>query len=158
MTANNNIIQVTLDEATIRYRNPEIKHEREMAITDLLYQNHFIPATLAGKGPYALHLSAVDQKLFMSVQCVEHSDSAQTIILSMRSFRKLIKDYFMMWEAYSAGIRTHTPEKLQALDMGRRAIHNEGAELLIKMLATDAEIDFNTARRLFTLICILHLN
>ncbi len=151
------IIELTLDEATIRYRNPEIKHEREMAITDLLHQNRFEPLELKGKGPYKLHLSAVDQRLFMSVKSSIDEGEAQTIILSMRGFRKLIKDYFMMWEAYSEGISTHTSEKLQALDMGRRAMHNEGAELLISSLEHQVAVDLDTARRIFTLICILHL-
>ncbi|MDG1286484.1 MAG: UPF0262 family protein [Rickettsiales bacterium] len=151
------IIEVTLDEATIRYRNPEIKHEREMAITDLLHQNSFKPHELKGKGPYKLHLSSVDQRLFMSVKSNADEGEGQTIILSMRSFRKLIKDYFMMWEAYSDGISTHTPEKIQALDMGRRAVHNEGAEMLISSLESQVEVCLDTARRIFTLICILHL-
>ena len=152
------INELTLDEATIRYRNPEIKYEREMAITDLLHKNSFKPHGLEGQGPYKLHLSAVDQRLFMSVDAQGKTMNSQTIILSMRGFRKLIKDYFMMWEAYSEGISTHTPEKLQALDMGRRAIHNEGADTLIAALKKEVEVDFETARRLFTLICILHLN
>ncbi len=152
------ISNITLDEQTIRYRNPEIKHEREMAITDLLHKNSFKPHKLAGQGPYELHLSAVDQRLFISVEAQAGAKDSQTIILSMRGFRKLIKDYFMMWEAYSAGISTHTPEKLQALDMGRRAVHDEGADMLVNNLKQEVELDANTARRIFTLICILHLN
>lgn len=152
------ICEVTLDEQTISYRNPEIKHEREMAITDLLHANNFAPHELTGNGPYKLHISAVDQRLFMNVKPAKGALASHTIILSMRGFRKLIKDYFMMWEAYSAGISTHTPEKLQALDMGRRAVHDEGAKMLIHGLKNDVELDVNTARRIFTLICILHLN
>lgn len=152
------ISQITLDEQTIRYRNPEVKYEREMAITDLLHHNSFKPHQLVGQGPYELHLSAVDQRLFIAVEAQSSAKESQTIILSMRGFRKLIKDYFMMWEAYSAGISTHTPEKLQALDMGRRAVHDEGAEMLVHSLKGEVELDVDTARRLFTLICILHLN
>lgn len=150
------ITSLTLDEATIRYRNPEIKHEREMAITDLLHQNHFKPLADI-TGPFSLHISAVDQRLFMNVKPKEDAEDDITIILSMRGFRRLIKDYFMMWEAYSEGLATHTPEKLQALDMGRRAVHDDGANTLINGLKKDVEIDHQTARRLFTLICILHI-
>ena len=152
-----NIADLSLDETTIRYRNPEIAHEREMAITDLLHKNLFKPHHLAVEGPYKLHISAVDQRLFMNIEAHEEPSDSQTIILSMRGFRKVIKDYFMIWEAYSDGIASHTPEKLQALDMSRRAIHNEGAELLTSALAKEVEVDFDTSRRLFTLICILHL-
>lgn len=152
------LTSVTLDEATIRYRNPEIQHEREMAIRDLLHENEFLPHALADQGPYRLHLSAVDQRLFMNVHGQENSDENHTIILPTGGFRKLIKDYFLMWEAYSKGLSTHTPEKIQALDMGRRAVHDEGAKKLQTQLSADVTIDFNTARRLFTLICILHLN
>ena len=151
------IIELTLDEATIRYRNPEVKYEREMAITDLLHKNSFLPLNMQSKGPYKVHISAVDQKLFMSVTAETDANNSHTIIISMRGFRKLIKDYFMMWEAYSAGLSTHTPEKLQALDMGRRAVHDEGSEMLIGSIKHEVEMDMNTARRIFTLICILHL-
>lgn len=151
------IAELTLDEATIRYRNPEIAHEREMAITDLLHHNAFRPLNMKESGPYKLHISAVDQRLFMSVKPVEEEAEDYTIILSMRGFRKVIKDYFLIWEAYSAGLSTHTPEKLQALDMGRRAVHDEGAELLKTSLRQEVELDFDTARRIFTLICILHI-
>lgn len=152
------INDVTLDEATIRYRNPEIKHEREMAITDLLHENHFKPIEIPDDGPYQLHLSAVDQRLFMGIKPTKGKLAAHTVILSMRGFRKLIKDYFMMWESYSEAVATHTPEKLQAIDMGRRAIHDEAAELLMQTVKEEIEMDMNTARRIFTLICILHLN
>lgn len=151
------IVELTLDEATIRYRNPEVKYEREMAINDLLHQNSFAPKNIEIKGPYKLHISAVDQKLFMSVKSDTDESNPYTIIISMRGFRKLIKDYFLMWEAYSEGLATHTPEKLQALDMGRRAVHNEGSEMLMDSIKHEVEMDMNTARRIFTLICILHL-
>jgi uncharacterized protein (UPF0262 family) len=149
------ITAVTLDDNVIRYHNSEIRYERETAITDLLEKNHFVPLSVA-KGSYNLHLSAIEERLNMNIECAETSEKLD-IPISMQSFRRLMKDYFLIWESYSAAMRGATVEQLEAIDMGRRALHNEGAELLMRQLQGKVEMDFDTARRLFTLICVLHI-
>ncbi len=155
MSATPHISRVTLD-GNIRYSDPAILQEREMAITDLLRENVFTLTNTALAAPYALHLSAAEGRLMLDI--ASESDPAPTRIqISLQPFRRLIKDYFMIWESYAEAIRTANPERLEAIDMGRRGVHNEGAEMLQKQLAAGVVIDFCTARRLFTLLCVLHI-
>ena len=155
MAASPHIHALTLD-SNIRYSDPAILQEREMAVTDLLRENVFVLKDAKLPAPYALHLSAAEQRLLMDIRSGEEENPLR-IQISLQPFRRLIKDYFLVWESYAEAIRSATPERLEAIDMGRRGLHNEGAELLSKQLAPSAEIDFDTARRLFTLICVLHI-
>ncbi len=151
---NARLIDVVLDE-TIGRATPDIEHERAVAIYDLVEENSFQPVGDANGGPYKLKLSLVDARL---VFAVTREDDAAVIthILSLSPFRRVIKDYFMICESYYEAIRTSTPSQIEAIDMGRRGIHNEGSETLRERLAGKIDVDFDTARRLFTLICVLH--
>jgi uncharacterized protein (UPF0262 family) len=148
------LTDVVLDE-TIGRSTPDVEHERAVAIYDLIEENVFQPVGDPEGGPYKLKLSLVEARLVFSVS--RRNDSPViTHILSLTPFRRVIKDYFMICESYYEAIRTSTPSQIEAIDMGRRGIHNEGSETLRERLAGKIEIDFDTARRLFTLICVLH--
>lgn len=148
------LIDVELDESIGR-STPDIEHERAVAIFDLIEENSFQPANDEGNGPYRLKLSLIDSKL---VFAVSHEDGAPVVthILSLTPFRRIVKDYFMVCESYYEAIRTATPSQIEAIDMGRRGLHNEGSQTLKERLAGKIDIDFNTARRVFTLVCVLH--
>lgn len=149
------IAEITLDERTVVRRSPEIEHERAAAIADLLHDNHFAPASgLAG--PFRLHLSIADGRLAMDIQALADG-SSDTVVLSLRPFGRIIKDYFLVCESYIKAIRGGNLGQVEAIDMGRRGLHNEGAALLAESLADKVAVDTDTARRLFTLICVLHL-
>ena len=145
--------RVTLDDASIGRGNPDQEHERSIAIYDLLEENTF---ALPGQaGPYALHLSMHDSRLVFSVRREDGPEIAQHV-LALSAFRPILKDYFMICESYYEAIRTATPTQIEALDNARRAQHDEGAKLLAERLEGKIETDFNTPRRLFTLVTALH--
>jgi uncharacterized protein (UPF0262 family) len=147
------LVAVKLDEASIGRGTPDQEHERRIAIYDLLEENSF--ALLERPGPYELAISLQDAKLVLEIAAC--SDSAgMTHILSLTPFRRILKDYFQVCETYYAAIRTATPTQIEAIDMGRRSLHNEGANLLADRLAGKIELDLDTARRLFTLLTALH--
>jgi uncharacterized protein (UPF0262 family) len=148
------LVAVTLDEASIGRSGSDVDHERAVAIYDLIEQNSFAPAGHEG-GPYALSLSISENRLVFDVRL---SDGTPIVahLLSLTPFRRLVKDYFLVCETYYRAIRASTPSQIEAIDMGRRALHNEGSELLMERLKEKIEVDFDTARRLFTLICVLH--
>ncbi|MFP3942689.1 MAG: UPF0262 family protein [Alphaproteobacteria bacterium] len=148
------ICEVILDPESIVSRSPDIDHERQVAIFDLLEHNHFRPAGSPG-GPYQLRLAIEDGRLVFDIR-TEDGAAHGRIILSMKPFRRIIKDYFMVCESYYEAIKTAAPSQIEAIDMGRRALHDEGSELLAERLEGKVEVDFDTARRLFTLICALH--
>ena len=148
------LVAITLDEASIGRANPDVEHERAIAIYDLLEDNNFDPLGYSG-GPYALKIALVERRLAFEVTR-ENGTVVITHILSLTPFRRVVKDYFMMCETYYSAIRTESPAKIEAIDMGRRGLHNEGSELLIERLKDKISVDFDTARRLFTLICALH--
>ena len=134
--------------------SPEAEHERRVAIYDLVEENSF---TLAAHphGPYRLKLSTADGRLIFDV--TNEADERLSLIgLSMSPFRRIVKDYFMICESYYEAIRTATPSQIETIDMARRGLHNEGSELLKERLTGKVEVDFDTARRLFTLVCVLH--
>ena len=147
------LIDVELDESIGR-STPDVEHERAVAIFDLIEENSFAPIGHAG-GPYRLNISLVDSKLVFAIRTEEGIDVA-THILSLTPFRRIVKDYFMICESYYEAIRSSTPSRIEAIDMGRRGIHNEGSQTLKDRLTGKIEVDFDTARRLFTLICALH--
>lgn len=147
------LCDVVLDE-TIGRATPDIEHERAVAIFDLIEENSFAPVG-HDKGPYRLALSLVDSKLVFSIAS-EAGDQVATHILSLTPFRRIVKDYFLICESYYEAIRTASPSQIEAIDMGRRGIHNEGSQTLKDRLEGKIEMDFDTARRLFTLVCVLH--
>lgn len=153
------IAQITLDEATILWRNADVEQERRVAIYDLIEENTFKPlrsAERGAKGPYHLHLSVTDGRLAMDI-----SDEAglllETLLIGMARFRRPIREYFAICDSYYQAIRKATPAEIETIDMARRGIHNNAAELLLERLEGKVDTDFATARRLFTLICVLHI-
>jgi uncharacterized protein (UPF0262 family) len=149
------IVGITLDERTVVRRNADIEHERAVAIFDLLEENEFRPINPLA-GPFHLHLSLEDNRLILDVQTADRTP-LDKFTLPLQSFRRIVKDYFMICESYYAAIRRSSPSQIEAIDMGRRGLHNEGSDMLRERLADKAIIDDNTARRLFTLICVLHI-
>ncbi len=144
---------VELDESIGR-STPDVEHERAVAIFDLLEENDFAPVGHPG-GPYHLKLSMVDSRLVFHIT-TESGETVATHILSLTPFRRIVKDYFMICESYYDAIRSSTPSQIEAIDMGRRGIHNEGSQTLLDRLDGKIKIDFDTARRLFTLVCVLY--
>jgi uncharacterized protein (UPF0262 family) len=142
---------VTVDPASLASASAEVEQEREVAIADLLELNHFQPAGGEG-GPYHLRLAREDNRLILEVTGPDYSRAHG---LSLTPFRGIIKDYFMVCDSYFEAVRS-SPQQIEALDMGRRGLHNEGSELLRERLAGKIDCDLDTARRLFTLICALH--
>ena len=148
------LVAVTLDEASIGRGNPDQEHERAIAIYDILEANSFrIPEH--DRGPYALHLSLLEKKLCFDIRSAD-GEHLVTHVLSLTPFRRVIRDYEMICGSYYQAIRSASPAQIEAIDMGRRGLHNEAAELLVQRLEGKAVIDFDTARRLFTLIFALH--
>ena len=148
------LVKLTLDEESIGQSNPDVEHERAVAIYDLLEQNSFAPAGHAG-GPYWLHLAMVGNRLVFDVRLPDDS-AVVAHHLSVTPLKRIVKDYFMICDSYYAAIRTATPDRIEALDMGRRGLHDEGSHILMERLKRKVTVDFDTARRLFTLICVLH--
>jgi uncharacterized protein (UPF0262 family) len=148
------LVAVTLDEHSIGRSGSDVDHERAVAIYDLIEQNSFAPAGHEG-GPYALALSISDNRLVFDIR---HADGTPIVahLLSLTPLRRIVKDYFLICDTYYRAIRTSTPSQIEAIDMGRRGLHNEGSELLMERLKEKIDLDFDTARRLFTLICVLH--
>jgi len=146
---------VNLDETSIGHAGSDIEHERRTAIWDLIEDNSFAPCGDPGSGPYALKISLMDNRLVLDIRR-ESGDEVVQHHLSLTPFRKVVKDYFLVCESYYAAIRTASPSQIEAIDMGRRGLHNEGSELLRERLKDKIDVDFDTARRLFTLICALH--
>ncbi|MRG56365.1 UPF0262 family protein [Phyllobacterium sp. SYP-B3895] len=148
------LIDVELDE-TIGRSTPDVEHERAVAIFDLIEENSFRPVNDDGPGPYRLKLSLVESRLIFAI-ARENGDDVVTHILSLTPLRKVVKDYFMICESYYEAIRSASPSKIEAIDMGRRGLHNEGSQTLMDRLSGKIEVDFDTARRIFTLVCVLH--
>jgi uncharacterized protein (UPF0262 family) len=149
------IAGITLDEHTVVRRSPDIEHERAVAIFDLLEENHFAPVSGVA-GPYHLHLSIEENRLNIEMRSAANG-SIETITVALAPFRGIVRDYFMVCDSYYEAIRRSSLAQIEAIDVGRRSLHNEGSSLLIERLADRVEIDLDTARRLFTLICVLHL-
>ncbi|HEX4409478.1 MAG TPA: UPF0262 family protein [Xanthobacteraceae bacterium] len=145
---------VTLDEASLGAANDEIEHERRVAIYDLIEENKFSPTGHDG-GPYTLQLGITGNRLLFDIR-LEDGSPVVAHLLSLAPFRRIVKDYFTVCDSYYAAIRTATPDRIEALDMGRRGLHDEGSQLVLERLKDKVELDFDTARRLFTLISVLH--
>lgn len=149
------LTDITLDDSSVVRRSPEVEHERAVAIYDLLEENSFFPVG-DFSGPYHLHLSIAENRLLWDIR-TEQQESLGVVTLPLTPFRRVIKDYFTVCETYYDAIKTASPAKIESIDMGRRGLHNDGSELLRERLEGKIEIDFQTARRLFTLICVLHI-
>ena len=150
----NRLISVVLDEASIGRAPPDVEHERAVAVYDLIEENAFQPVGQPD-GPYRLNLSLVERRLVFDIRS-EADEPLVTHILSLTPYRKIVKDYFLICESYYEAIKTGSPNRIEAIDMGRRGIHNEGSRLLMDRLDGKIIVDFDTARRLFTLVCVLH--
>ena len=148
------LVDVELDESIGR-STPDVEHERAVAIFDLIEENSFCPVGDDGDGPYRLKLSLAESRLVFAVSR-EDGAAVVTHILSLTPFRRIVKDYYLICESYYDAIRSSTPSQIEAIDMGRRGLHNEGSQTLLDRLAGKIDIDFDTARRLFTLVCVLH--
>ena len=148
------LVAITLDEKSTATSNPNIEHEREVAIFDIIEDNSF---ALEGRedGPYKLDLAIIEDRLVFAVTN-EAEEALITHMLSLTPFKRLMKDYFLVCESYYEAIRTAPPSRIQAIDMGRRGLHDEGSRVLLERLAGKIVVDLDTARRLFTLICALH--
>ncbi len=161
MTTDNTdrIAHIQIDESGLAPPTPAIKQERDVAVFDLLEENHFALPDRGGvappSGPYDLALSIRDRRLVFDVTTVT-GEKAGEFHLALGPFRQVVKDYFSICESYFEAVKKLPPAQIEAIDMGRRGIHNEGAVLLQERLEGKAEIDRDTARRLFTLICVLH--
>ncbi len=151
------VIHIVLDQGSVVRWRGEVEHERKAAITDLLRENSF---SLAGagafEGPYYMYLHIAENRLIMDIANPSGSKTSR-IAVTLVPFRSIIRDYFIICESYFDAVKTAMPTQIEALDMGRRAAHNEGAGILKESLSSRAIIDLPTARRLFTLMCVLHL-
>ena len=153
------IARISLDEASIARRGPEIDHERAVAAYDLTQSNRF-ELVEGYEGPYHLKLFVEENRLMIDIRSHQprgDGEALLTIGLSLSPFRRVIKDYFTLCDSYYAAIRQASPSQIEAIDMGRRGLHNEGSELLMERLTGKVRLDLDTARRLFTLVCALHL-
>ena len=148
------IAELHIDPDSLPVTSPEMEHERRVAIFDLLEENEFIPVD-SETGPYVVTISLLDDRLHLNVMRTNGIKRGE-YTLSLMPFRRIVKDYFMICEAYHDAIRTSTSAQIEAIDMGRRGLHNEGSRLLEDSLRNSVEVDFNTSRRFFTLICSLH--
>lgn len=148
------IASIEIDEKSLAPAGPDAEHERKVAIFDILESNRFDVVGHDG-GPYNVVLSLADNRLIFDVAEADGSP-VRKLMLSLTALRRVIKDYFMICDSYYDAIRSATPSQIEAIDMGRRGLHNEGSQLLTERLADKVEVDFDTARRLFTLVCALH--
>ena len=156
-TCSRSIVRIDLDERSFLRRRPEVEHEREVALFDLLQENTFVlKGEEAAPAPYHLRLALSEDRLVFDVSDTGDAPQRQ-IVLPLKPLRMLIKDYFLVCENYFDAIKASSPSQIEAIDMGRRALHNEGAQMLKERLADQVEIDRDTARRLFTLVCVLHM-
>ncbi len=149
------LVGVSLEEKGAEGYGRDIEHERQIALYDLMEANSFHPIGSQG-GPYNLVLGVQENRLVFNIHLLDGTRHG-TLILSLTPFRKVIKDYFAVCDSYFKAIPNQPAACIEALDMGRRGLHDEGANILMERLEGKIEVDFDTARRLFTLICVLHL-
>jgi uncharacterized protein (UPF0262 family) len=147
------LVAIWLDEASITRGNANIEHEREVAIYDIIDANTF--EVEGREGPFTLKLAIIEDRLHFIVD-TEPASGEYTLMLSLSPLKRVMKDYFIVCDGYYKAIRTAPPSRIQAIDMGRRGLHDEGSRLLAERLKGKVTVDHDTARRLFTLICALH--
>ena len=155
MAGHNFISDIELDEKSVIRRSPQVEHERKVAIFDLLEENSFSLRN-GNAGPYQLKLRIEDNRLIFDLRD-GNNQRLSDISLPIRAFRRIVKDYFLICDSYFEAIKTKAPSQIEAIDMARRGLHNEGADLLQERMAEHVHMDMQTARRLFTLICVLHI-
>lgn len=156
MSGLHRIAKVTLDEASVVRRSPEVEQERSIAIFDLVQENRFAPNGCR-PGPYSLHLAVEENRLMFDIRLEDDGEQLKQVALSLSPLRSMVKEYFLICESYYQAIKNAPPSRIETIDMARRGIHDEGSELLRERLQGKIEVDFATARRLFTLVCVLHL-
>lgn len=149
------IENIFLDGRTVISRSPQVEHERKAAIFDLLEENSFALESGQG-GPYNLHLSIEENRLAFDVRDTKDKP-IKGFVLALSPFKSLIREYLMVCESYYQAIKSSSPSQIEAIDMGRRGLHNDGSTLLRERLEGKVKLDGNTARRLFTLVCVLHI-
>ena len=154
VTSKSRLIEVALDDASIGRSTPDVEHERAVAIFDLVEENSFQPSG-DHAGPFKLKLSVIESRLVFDISN-EEGERIAAHILSLTPFRRIVKDYYLICESYYEAIKSSSPSQIEAIDMGRRGLHNEGSQTLKDRLEGKVEMDFDTARRLFTLVCVLH--
>ena len=154
--ATQRVAAIDLDQSLGARHSPEVEHERRIAIYDLLEKNCFSPRDCES-GPYSLSLGLQDNRLVMDIRHADDGRPLRSIQLSLSPFRQIVRDYFMICESYYEAVKTAPPSRIEAIDMGRRGIHDEGSRILQSRLKGKVSVDHNTARRLFTLICVLHI-
>ncbi len=155
MSATPSIKSVTLDDASIVRRSPEVEHERRVALVDITHTNDVTLLGTSLAAPYDLFISVKDNRL--TLRFTDVAGAKHDVTLPLMPYRGIIKDYFLMCEQYYDAIKHSASDRLQTLDMARRGVHNEGSEMLQEQLTDKLTMDFATARRLFTLICVLHI-
>jgi uncharacterized protein (UPF0262 family) len=148
------LVAVTLDESSIGRASRDVEHERAVAIYDLIEENSFRPSGHEG-GPYVLNLGIDGSRLVFDIRSAAGAPVIAHL-LSLAPFRRIVKDYFTICDSYYTAIRGATPDRIEALDMARRSLHDEGSNILMERLKRKVELDFDTARRLFTLVTVLH--
>lgn len=149
----NRLLRVVMDGVAITRLSPELEADREQALADLAHESRF--GAVGFNGPYVLHLAILEGRLVFDIR--DHDDGKLiTHVLSLSPFRGLVKDYQLLVDSHITAVHEGREDRIQAIDMGRRGLHNEGAELMMERLKGKVEIDFPTARRLFTLVCSLH--
>jgi len=154
--ADDRIVDISLDDRTVIRRSPEVEHELNVAIYDILETNSFAPVG-EFRGPYKVHLS-IEERRRLVFDIADQADRNQgRVALPLTPFRRIVRDYFHICESYYDAIKRLSPSQIETIDMARRAIHDEGAGILIERLGGRIEVDEETARRLFTLICVLHI-
>lgn len=156
MSDKQRIVSIFLDEKSVVRRAAHVEHERKVAVYDLLEENYFAPVD-DDAGPYTLRLSIEENRMVFDVWDEKDSVALIKFSLPLNTFRRIVKDYFMVCESYFEAIKTAPPSRIESLDMGRRGLHNEGSDILRERLKDKVEIDRATARRLFTLLCVLHI-
>ena len=149
------ITSITITDLTLNEQQGLLARDRTVAIRDLRRESVFKPIKSPGSGPYDVALSVEENRLVFRIQTA-CGDDLPMLVLSLKPYKRLVKDYFMIVRSYDEAMREGKPSRIEAIDMGRRGLHNEGAEGLQERLADKIEMDFDTARRLFTLICVLH--
>lgn len=153
------IIDVQLDEASLGWRSADVEQERRIAIFDLLEDNCFAPQRAHADGyagPYRIRLESAEGRLGIHIHRADDTH-LETLVLALGRFRRPVRDYFAICDSYYQAIRASTPQQIETIDMARRGLHNDAAELLRERLRGKIDVDFDTARRLFTLICVLHI-
>lgn len=149
------LVEIVIDESAAVRRSPEVAHERRVAIHDLIEQNSF-RLVQGPAGPYRLRLRMEENRLIFEITSGQEGEP-ERVALPVQPFRRIIKDYFLVCETYYAAIKTAPPSRIEAIDMGRRGLHDEGSVMLGERLAERIAIDHQTARRLFTLLCVLQI-